>query len=68
MMEAMADDETTNQGLHQRISDLLTGQAALHRTIAALELDKKRLERQVEELRSAVTALLAPAPSEMRQP
>jgi hypothetical protein len=37
---------------------------ALHRKIAALELHNKRLERQVEELRAAVAALLAPSPSE----
>jgi hypothetical protein len=41
---------------------------ALHRKIAALELHNKRLERQVEELRAAVAALIAPAPSEFRQP
>jgi hypothetical protein len=35
---------------------------ALHRKIAALELHNKRLERQVEELRAAVAALLAPPP------
>jgi chromosome segregation ATPase len=58
----MSDDEATIHGMQQRISDLLTAQATLHRTIAALELDKKRLERERDELRSAVAALMAPEP------
>jgi hypothetical protein len=41
---------------------------ALHRRIARLELENSRLQRQVDELRSAVAALLGPAPSELSQP
>ena len=52
--------------LRQRISDLLAGQATLQRTIHGLEVDNARLERQVEELREAVAALMAPPPSEER--
>jgi hypothetical protein len=58
----MTDDEQTIYAMQQRISDLLAGQAAMQRTIAALEVDKARLARQVEELRAAVEALLAPTP------
>jgi chromosome segregation ATPase len=58
----MTDDEATISGLQERIRALLTAQITLHRTIASLELDKKRLERERDELRSAVAALLAPTP------
>ena len=60
----MTDDETTIYQLQKRLSEALAGQAALQRTIHSLEVDKARLERQVEELREAVAALMAPAPSE----
>jgi hypothetical protein len=35
---------------------------ALHRRIAALDLEIARLKRHNEELRSAIEALMAPAP------
>jgi hypothetical protein len=41
---------------------------ALHRRIAALELEIARLKRHNEELRSAVAALMAPVPSEPSGP
>jgi phage shock protein A len=47
----MAEDETHEATIQ-----------ALHRRIARLELENGRLERHVEELRAAISALLAPTP------
>ena len=58
----MTDDEQAIYQLQKRLSEALAGQATLQRTIQGLEVDKARLERERDELRSAVAALLAPSP------